>query len=87
MRIHTQGHTNRTWMGLVCEGPVPVGAAVASPVRADAGKVTSVAFSPRFGPIAAAMLRREAAAAGGFVEVDTPDGPVRAEVRSMPLYP
>ncbi len=87
MRIHTQGHTNRTWMALVCEGPVPVGASVVSPKRADAGKVTSAALSPRFGPIAAAMLRRKAAVAGDVVEVETPGGPVRAVVRAMPLSP
>ena len=60
MRIHSRGHTNQTWMGIVLEGSVSVGSPVSHSAREDAGVVTSVANSPRFGPIATAMMRREA---------------------------
>lgn len=85
MRLHSRGHTNRTWRALVCDSPVSPGATVSSPHRDDAGKVTSAGVSPRFGPIAAAMLRKEAAAEGEVVQVQGPDGLVSAVVRSMPL--
>ena len=49
--------------------------------RAAAGTVTSSAFSPTLGHIAAARLRNEAAAIGGSVQV----GPVTATVVEMPL--
>lgn len=81
MRMHSRGHTNRTWMGLVCEEAVRAGDAVRSPRRPDAGKVTSTV-----GRVAAAMIRREAAFAGEEVEVETFAGTVRAELRAMPMF-
>lgn len=87
MRIHTQGHTNRTWMGLLCDKPVSPGEEVCSARRADAGKVTSASVSPRFGPIAAAMLRNEAAVGGDQVEIESHEGRVRATICAFPLGP
>lgn len=80
MRLHSRGHTNRTWMGLLCDEPVERGALVRSERREDAGKVTSA-----MGPLAASMVRNEAAIEGEAVEVESSAGRVRAELRHMPL--
>lgn len=85
MRIKSRGHTNRTWMGLIADDPIEVGDLVSHPRRSDAGQVTSAAFSPAYGPIGAAMLRSEAALDGDTVTVHTTSGPVRAELREMPI--
>jgi folate-binding Fe-S cluster repair protein YgfZ len=85
MRMHSRGHTNRTWVGLVAEKPLPVGSTVSHLRREDAGIITSYGYSPDFGAIAGAMLRNEAAFDREIVRVNTPDGPVEAEVRPMPL--
>lgn len=58
-RLHFRGHVNRFLRGLRLDRPdVPEGAAVWWGDR-EAGKVRSVAVSPRLGPIALAMVRRE----------------------------
>jgi len=85
MRIHSRGHTNKTWMGLIADAPMEIGATVSHVRRQDSGTVTSAAFSPDFGYIAAAMLRNEAASEGEFVQVITERGTVDAEVRRMPI--
>ena len=85
MRMHSRGHTNRTWMGLASEFPLEEGAVVSHPRRPDAGVVTSAVFSPDFGFIGAAMLRNEAASDGETATVKTSRGDVQAEVRPMPL--
>ena len=85
MRMHSRGHANRRWVGLMADQALPEGAAVKHPRRADAGKVTSSAVSPDFGFIGAAMLRREIAEEGEVVQVETPGGLVEAEVRLMPI--
>ena len=63
-RIHFRGHVNRQLRGLVAATPMHPGAAVmvAGIDGGEAkvvGSVTSAVVSPRFGPIALAMLRRE----------------------------
>ena len=85
MRIHSRGHTNKTWVGLIAEGPLEIGGQVAHPTRRDAGTVTSVAFSPDYGHIGAAMVRNEIALEGEMVRVLTERGEVEAEVRQMPI--
>ncbi len=85
MRIHSRGHTNKTWMGLLSESPLEVGAKVSHSRRPDAGEVTSAGFSPAHGFIGAAMLRNEAAFDGEWVTVETSKGPVEAEVHEMPI--
>ncbi len=85
MRLHSRGHANRSWVGLLSEGPLEEGATISHPARAEAGVVTSAAFSPDYGHIAAAMLRIEVAVGGEFVSVNTSHGPVRAEIRPMPI--
>jgi tRNA-modifying protein YgfZ len=85
MRLHSRGHTNRTWMGLLADAPLEEGAIISHPSRADAGVVTSAALSPRYGFIGAAMLRNEAAMRGEMVTVQTSNGAVEAEVVEMPI--
>ena len=48
------------------------------------GDVRSTVISPRLGPIAIAMLRREVQA-GDTVIVEGTDGPITAEVRELPF--
>jgi folate-binding protein YgfZ len=85
MRIHSRGHTNRTWVGLFADAVVPPGASLACGQKEDVGTITRSGDSPRFGPIAAGMIRNEFATNGEIVRIQTPDGPVEAEVRTMPL--
>jgi folate-binding protein YgfZ len=85
MRIHSRGHTNRTWVGLIADAPLEIGASICHLRRQDSGTVTSAAFSPDFGHIGAAMLRNEAAFDGENVQVATENGTVEAEVRQMPI--
>ena len=85
MRIHSRGHTNRTWVGLTSESPFVAGAQVSHNRRSDAGIVTSAVFSPDFGHIGAAMLRNDFVFDAEVVQVHTDAGLVDAEVRLMPF--
>ncbi|MBV6502156.1 MAG: Aminomethyltransferase [Fimbriimonadales bacterium] len=84
-RIYSRGHVNRTWMGLRCDGAVSRGDRIRAAAREDAGKVTSVGWSPESGFIAGALLRREAAVPGTAVTVVSESGPVQARVEHFPL--
>jgi folate-binding protein YgfZ len=84
MRIHSRGHTNRTWTGLVLEGPAASGDRVTVEGR-EIGWVTSACESPRFGPIALAMLRNEALSPGGGAAVDTARGAVLSRFVPLPF--
>ena len=67
-RIHSRGHTNRTWVVLMAEAALTVGAET----RADGvvvGRVTRVCESPRFGHLAGAVHLNRASAVGSLVEV------------------
>lgn len=85
MRIHSRGHTNRIWMGLLCASPVERGDRLSHCDRPEAGLVTSAYISLELGPIAAAYVRREIAIEGEQVDVITANGPVAAELRRFPL--
>ncbi len=82
MRMHTRGHTNRTWVGLIANEALRTGAAVLFGGR-EVGKISSASLSALSSGIyvAAGTLRNEAVADGEKVEVDG----VEAEVRSMPI--
>ncbi|MEZ0325203.1 MAG: folate-binding protein YgfZ [Fimbriimonas sp.] len=80
-RIHSRGHTNWTWAGLIADGPLEVGSTVDHESRAGAGTITSSALSPKLGHIAAARLRNEVAVEGTRVRI----AGVAAVVRPMPL--
>ena len=81
MRMHSRGHANRSWAGLVLDSPLEPGAILSTSVRENAGKVVSSAISPTFGPIAAAMLHRDSADPGTSVT----SGQITGEVREMPF--
>lgn len=85
MRIHSRGHTNRTWTALLCQSEVAAELNVRSEIRAKAGLVTSCVWSPEFGWIAGALLQNDSVQPGSHVWVQTEAGEVKAEVRSMPL--
>lgn len=80
MRMHSRGHTNRTWVGLLAAQNFEAGETVTFEGR-EMGTVSSAAVSPELGPIGAATLRNEAAEPGTKVRV----GDLEAEVRAMPL--
>jgi len=85
MRIHSRGHTNKTWVGLLLDEMAQPGDKVSEAERAEAGVVTSVARSPKFGPIAAAMVRNEAVAEGTEITVHGKHGSCGGEVVTMPI--
>lgn len=85
MRMHSRGHTNRTWRGLLTADRVEPGATVEHPSRKDAGRVTSACASPTHGPIATAMLRNEAARPGDHVTVHHAGTTIEAEVLELPF--
>lgn len=83
MRIHSRGHTNRTWRVLMCSEPVEVGSRVAHPSREDAGIVSSAVISPHMGVLAGAMMRNEIASPGESVWVMLGSKKVPATVASL----
>ena len=85
MRIFSRGHTNKTWKGLVADGPLEIGAQIDGFEKPNIGTVTSTAHSKRFGHIGAAMLRNEFATPGQSVLVQTERGEIDALVREMPF--
>ena len=70
-RVHFRGHVNRVLRGLmVPQGPVTRGASLVDAHGKPVGDVRSTGLSPRLGPIALAMVRREVEP-GASVEVIT----------------
>lgn len=59
-RMHYKGKPNRYLRGLVAEAPLESGAAVIGADDRELGVVGTAVVSPRLGPIALAVLRREA---------------------------
>ncbi|HEX2105876.1 MAG TPA: glycine cleavage T C-terminal barrel domain-containing protein [Solirubrobacteraceae bacterium] len=80
-RLHWRGKPNRQLRGLRLSAPAPTGAPLRLGER-EVGRLGSVAVSPRFGPIALAIVRREVAV-GDTLAVG--DGAVRAEVVELPF--
>lgn len=80
MRIHSRGHTNRTWMAMQADEEIPVGSPVTKQ-RQEIGVVTSSGFSPTYGHIAAGYVRNEFAMAGDQAEA----GGVLVDLFDMPL--
>jgi tRNA-modifying protein YgfZ len=80
-RLHWRGKPNRHLRGLRLSGPARTG----EPLRVgerEVGRLGSVATSPRLGPIALAIVRREAAV-GETLTVG--DGAVTAQVVELPF--
>jgi folate-binding protein YgfZ len=82
-RIHYRGQVNRLLSGVRAETPLPRGGELISSGR-EVGCITSVAVSPRLGPIALALVRREESEGGATVEVRS-DGDTVAEARVVTL--
>jgi folate-binding protein YgfZ len=80
-RLYYKGKPNRHLRGLRLSAPVPSGTELKLGERA-VGALTSVAASPRLGPIALALVRREAEP--GAV-VDVGEHGVSAEVLALPF--
>jgi folate-binding protein YgfZ len=78
-RLHWKGKPNRHLRGLKLSAPLAPGAAVVAGER-EVGAIGSSVVSPRLGPIALAILRREVAP-GDRVRV----GAVEAEVVTLPF--
>jgi folate-binding protein YgfZ len=82
-RLHYKGKPNRHLRGLRLSAPVDTGEQLLLGERA-VGRVGSVAGSPRLGPIALALVRREAQP-GTSVAVG--EHGARAEVVELPFAP
>lgn len=78
-RIHSRGHTNKTWVGLISNSPLCEG--ICNLDGKDVGIVHRTAEHPELGYIASATLRNEASSPGTQVSVNS----VAATVRQMPL--
>lgn len=70
-RVYSRGEPSKRMRGLRLEGegPAEVGAVIDHPAKDRAGRVTSSAVSPQFGPIALGFLARGAWDAGCTVSV------------------
>jgi folate-binding protein YgfZ len=80
----TYDKVTRQLVGLRPEAPVEPGERVLSSGRA-AGAVTSAVISPRFGPLALAVVRRPHHEAGTALEIEAVDRQVRAETVQLPF--
>ena len=80
-RVHFRGHVNRHLRGLRATSPIPQFARVFDASGKDVGDVRSTVISPRLGPIAMAMIRREVTP-GSTVRVH--EG-IEAEVIELPF--
>jgi folate-binding protein YgfZ len=83
-RVHFRGHVNRFLRGLVLErDDVPSGAALWSSDK-QVGDIRSVVISPRLGPIALGMVRREVPA-GERLEIRMDGRTANATVVQLPF--
>ena len=82
-RLHYRGKPNRHLRGLRLADEVPQGAAVRLGDR-ELGRIGTAVLSPALGPIALAVLRREAEP-GTTVEIDGDGSPIEAEVVELPF--
>jgi folate-binding protein YgfZ len=87
IRVLHRGHGRvaKRLVALRVEGGLPAAGVKIFAGDKDVGVVTSVAHSPRLGPVALAYVHRDFAAPGTSVAVDTPSGRVPAIVSARPL--
>ncbi len=79
-RIHFRGHVNRHLRWLSASEPIPVGATVVDAEGKEMGTVRSSVVSPRRGPLAIAMVRREIVPGSEvLVRADSNEFPARCE--------
>jgi folate-binding protein YgfZ len=82
-RLHYKGKPNRHLRGLRLSEPVEAGASVRLGDR-ELGRIGTAVLSPAHGPIALAILRREAEP-GATVAIDADGGAVEAAVVGLPF--
>ena len=87
-RLHFRGHVNKRLVGLRFDGAaVPErGATVVSTEGKESGEIRSAVLSPRFGPIALGMIRRELNP-GDAVTVPIDGVETRASIAALPFNP
>lgn len=85
-RLHFRGHVNKRLMGLRFDGSaIPArGAIIMSSEGKESGDVRSAVLSPRFGPIALGMVRRELDP-GDAVTVPIDGLEARATITALPF--
>lgn len=83
MRIHSRGHTNRSWMGLMADHQISEGELLFNRQGKEVGKVTSACYSPDYGYIGGAMIRNESALEGEVVFMG--EGRTESTLRQMPI--
>jgi folate-binding protein YgfZ len=85
-RLHFRGHVNKRVVGLRVDGSaVPArGTTILGAEGKEVGDVRSSAMSPRFGPIALAMVRREVNV-GDSVAFSVDGADMRATVSALPF--
>ena len=83
-RLHFRGHVNRFLRGLVLDRADVPGSAALWTAEKQVGDVRSVVNSPRLGPIALAMVRREVPP-GDELEARFGDHSARAGVVELPF--
>jgi folate-binding protein YgfZ len=81
-RLHYRGKPNRQLRGLRLSGPASTGDELSFEGRV-VGRIASIAESPRFGPIALALVRREAPP--GTTVAVAGDGGLTGEVAELPF--
>jgi folate-binding protein YgfZ len=82
-RLYWKGKPNRHLRGLLLSGPALPGDRLRLG-ETEVGALTSVAVSPRHGPLGLALVRR---AAGPGDELSVGDGSLRATVATLPFAP
>ncbi|MFW5697790.1 MAG: glycine cleavage T C-terminal barrel domain-containing protein [Fimbriimonadaceae bacterium] len=82
MRIHSRGHTNKTWVGLRADKPLPTSAKLSSNGQA-VGEISRSAYSPAFGFIGAATVRNQASAPGTTLQLE--EAGTKVEVVRLPF--
>ena len=83
-RIHFRGHVNRHLRGLSSDVPLARGDSLVDATGKAVGDVRSAAVSPRLGPIAIAMVRREVSP-GDSVQVTADGATTSALVSELPF--
>lgn len=83
-RLHFRGHVNKQLRGVVADALLDIGAAVHDAQGKAVGTIRRSGRSPRMGPIAIAMIRREVTD-GAAVTVMNANGAQLATVRSLPF--
>jgi folate-binding protein YgfZ len=83
-RVHFRGHVNRHLRGLTSNASIPRGAQLFAADGQPCGDVRSSVTSPRLGPLAIGMVRREVEA-GSAVTARWDGGEGQASVRELPF--